>query len=112
MVQPARQDLTWVRGDDYQVTLTMTTNGTTGINIGGWSAIAAQVRSTPNAVDEQPFAVTIVDQTNGVVRLQMNATQSSAFPTTAVWDLQRVSSGALQTVVSGFVTCEPDVTRT
>ena len=26
MVQPARQDLTWVRGDDYSVTLTMTTS--------------------------------------------------------------------------------------
>ena len=112
MVQPARQDLTWVRGDDYSVTLTMTTNGSTGINIGGWTAIAAQVRSRPDSLDPQPFQVSIMDATNGVMRLTLNATQSSGFPAACVWDLQRVSSGALQTVISGFVTCEPDVTRT
>jgi hypothetical protein len=112
MVQPARQDLTWVRGDDYSVTLTMTTNGSTGINIGGWTAISAQMRSRPDSLDPQPFQVSIMDATNGVMRLTMNATQSSGFPAACVWDLQRVSSGALQTVISGFVTCEPDVTRT
>jgi hypothetical protein len=100
------------RGDDYSKDLTMTTNGTTGISVAGWTNIAAHVRAHPDATAYTAFTVAIINTAGGILRFSLTSGQTALLPAVAVWDLQRTSSGALQTVAAGSVTVDPDVTRT
>jgi hypothetical protein len=112
MPSPYRQNLRLVRGDDYSIDLTMTTDGTNGISVAGWSNIKAQIRAAADASASTDFTVAIVNTAGGILRFSLTSGQSALLPAVAVWDLQRSSSGALQTVVAGSVTVQSDVTRT
>jgi hypothetical protein len=112
MSTPARFHHVLRRGDDYSVDLTMTTDGTNGINIGGWSGLLAHIRTDYDSTTSTSFTVAIVNTAGGIVRLSLTTTQTALLPMISVWDLQRTSSGALQTVVTGSVTVHPDVTHT
>src|SRR6266699_712682 len=101
MVAPARQDLAFTRGDDYSIALTMTTDGVNGISVAGWTNIQAQIRAKPDATAYATFGYVITNTAGGIITFSLSATQSAALPSVAVWDLQRTSSGALQTVVAG-----------
>lgn len=109
MVQPARQDLQFVRGDDYSIDLTMTTNGTTGISVAGWSAMKAFVRHRQDYPKLAAFTVSVINTTGGVLRFALTSGQTQTFPAACVWDFERVETAKLATVVSGFITVIPDV---
>lgn len=112
MATPAAQDIVTTRGDTVTVTVTMTTNGTTPINITG-RTYAAMVRadyddSTPAAT----FVCTITNAAAGQISLVLSASQTMLLqPYNYVWDLQENASAIISTVLAGAFVVLPDVTR-
>lgn len=113
MTVPDRQDLNLTRGDKFQIDLTMTTNDVNAIDITDWSQIKAQVRDRPDSKNAYDFGVQVINTSGGVVRLTLSTAQTDGLSRSglAVWDMERVESGALQTVVSGSVIIHHRVTH-
>jgi hypothetical protein len=112
MAAPATQDLTITRGDTETVVVTLTTDGTTAINITG-RTYTAQLRSTPDiAVISASFTCTVTNGAAGEVTCTMASTASAELsPGFYYWDLQENASGTISTVLAGTVTVLADVTR-
>lgn len=112
MAAPVTQDLTITRGDTETLVLTMTTDGTTPINITG-RTYTAQLRTTPDiAAISASFTCTVTNGAAGQVTCVLSATDSSALdPGYYYWDLQENSSGTISTLLAGTVTVAADVTR-
>ena len=112
MAAPARQDLTITRGDTEVVEVTITTDGTTAVDITG-RTYASQMRSTP---DITAIAITgtcsIVSAVNGQMKVVFAAADTADLdPGYLYWDLQENASGVITTILSGTVTVLADVTR-
>ena len=112
MATPADQDLTIVRGDTETLVVTMTTDGTTPVNITG-RTYRAQIRSSQDSTTvKASFTCTVTDGAAGQVTCVLSATDSAALPVgIAYWDLEENASGVITTVMSGTVTVLADVTR-
>ena len=112
MATPADQDLTIVRGDTETIVVTMTSDGTTPINIAG-RTYRAQIRSSQDATTvKASFACTVTSAANGQVTCTLSATDSASLPVgIAYWDFEENASGVVSTVLSGTVTVLADVTR-
>ena len=112
MAAPATQDLTITRGDTETIVVTLTTDGTTAINITG-RTYTAQLRSTPDiAVISASFTCTVTNGAAGEVTCTMASTASAELsPGFYYWDLQENASGTISTVLAGTVTVLADVTR-
>lgn len=112
MATPAEQDLVTTRGDTVTVTVTMTTNGTTPINITG-RTYASQVRANyddPTAA--ATFVCTVTNGAAGQISLVLSAAQTALLqPYNYYWDLQENASGVITTVLAGAFVVLPDVTR-
>ena len=112
MATPAEQDLVTTRGDTVTVVVTMTTNGTTPINITG-RTYTSQVRADyddPTAAAS--FTCTITDGAAGELTMVMSASQTALLqPYNYYWDLQENASGIISTVIAGAFVVLPDVTR-
>jgi len=113
MATPAEQDLVVTRGDTLTVGVTMTTNGSTPINITG-RVYTSMVRQnyddpTPAAI----FTCTIISGAAGTLQLVMSAASTAVLePQNYYWDLQENASGIITTILSGAFVVLPDVTRT
>lgn len=112
MAAPATQNLTMTRGDTETISVTMTTDGTTAVNITG-RTYTSQMRLSPDTTTVAATATCAV--TNGA-NGQLTATFSAAdtallVPGYYYWDLQENASGVISTVLSGQVTVLADVTR-
>lgn len=112
MAAPARQDLVITRGDTETVYATMTTDGSTPIDITG-RTYAAQLRTTPDiSIISASFVCAVTDGPNGEVTCTMTPTESSQLdPGYYYWDLQENASGVISTILAGQVTVLADVTR-
>jgi hypothetical protein len=112
MAAPGVQNLTFVRGDTETVQVTMTSDGTTPINITG-RTYAAQLRSTPDISAIAATATcTITDGSNGVMAATFAATDTADLdPGNYYWDLQETNGSVITTVLAGTVTVLADVTR-
>jgi hypothetical protein len=112
MPAPATQDLTITRGDTETVAITLTTDGTTPINVTG-RTYTAQLRTTPDiAIVSASFTCTVTNGAAGQITCVMSATASAQLsPGYYYWDLQENASGAISTLLSGQVTVLADVTR-
>lgn len=112
MAAPATQDLTITRGDTETIVVTLTTDGTTAINITG-RTYTAQLRSTPDiSVISASFTCTVTNGAAGEVTCVMSSTASAELsPGFFYWDLQENASGTISTVLAGTVTVLADVTR-
>lgn len=112
MATPADQDLTIVRGDTETLVVTMTTDGTTAVNITG-RTYRAQIRSSQDATTvKASFTCTVTNGAAGQVTCVLSATDSATLPVgIAYWDLEENASGTVSTVLSGTVTVLADVTR-
>jgi len=106
-------DLSIIRGDDYRVMITLTSNGTP-FDLTGYTA-KAQIRpsTAASAVLYAEFTATVESPaTDGVIKLELDNTTTGALTGNGVWDLQITDSGGwVTTVASGAVTLVPDVTR-
>lgn len=112
MAQPGVQNLTFVRGDTETVQVTMTSDGTTPINITG-RTYAAQLRSNPDIATISASATcAITDASNGVMTATFSASATSDLsPGMYYWDLQETNGSVITTVLAGTVTVLADVTR-
>lgn len=112
MATPAEQDLVTTRGDTVTVTVTMTTDGTTPINITG-RTYTAMIRQDPEDVNAAgSFTCTITNGSAGQLSLVMSAATTAALdPYNYYWDLQENASGTITTVIAGAFVVLPDVTR-
>jgi hypothetical protein len=112
MATPADQDLTLVRGDTETIVVTMTTDGSTPIDITG-RTYRAQIRQAQDSrTIKASFVCTVTDGVNGVVTLVLSSTDSATLPVgLGFWDLEENASGVVTTVLSGNVVINADVTR-
>jgi len=112
MAQPGIQNLTFVRGDTETVQVTMTSDGSTPVNITG-RTYASQLRTNPDIATISATATcSITNAANGVMQAVFSATATAALdPGYYYWDLQENASGAITTVLQGTVTVLADVTR-
>ena len=112
MATPAEQDLVVTRGDTMTVNVTMTTNGTTPINIAGrvYTSMVRANYDDPTAAAS--FVCTIVSGAAGTLQLVMSAASTALLePYNYYWDLQENASGIITTVLAGAFVVLPDVTR-
>jgi hypothetical protein len=112
MAEPSTQDLVFVRGDTETLSVTMTTDGTTAIDITG-RTYSSQLRTAPDAtVISATATCTVPTGTDGKVTVVFPATQTASLsPGFFYWDLQENASGTITTVLKGEVTVLADVTR-
>jgi hypothetical protein len=113
MAVPAEQDLVVTRGDTLTVGVTMTTNGTTPIDITGrvYTSMVRQNYDDPNPA--ATFTCTIISGAAGTLQLVMSAASTAVLePQNYYWDLQENASGIITTILSGAFVVLPDVTRT
>lgn len=112
MPAPATQDLTITRGDTETLVVTLTSDGTTPIDVTG-RTYTAQLRTTPDiSVVSASFTCTVTNGATGQVTCVMSAASSAQLsPGYYYWDLQENASGVISTLLSGQVTVVADVTR-
>lgn len=112
MAVPADQDLTITRGDTETLVVTITTDGSTAINITG-RTYRAQIRSSQDSTTiKASFTCTVTNGAAGQVTCVLSATDSAALPVgIAYWDLEETASGVVSTILAGTVTVIADVSR-
>jgi hypothetical protein len=112
MSGPAKENLQVVRGDTLTVVSTMTTDGSTPIDITG-RTYAMQIRTSPDATAiSASFTMNVSDPTNGVVTATLPATATAALtPQNYTYDLEETFNGVVSTILSGVVKVIADTTR-
>lgn len=112
MAVPADQDLTITRGDTETIVVTITSDGSTPINVTG-RTYRAQIRSSQDSTTiKASFTCVVTSGANGEVTCTLSATDSATLPVgNAYWDLEENASGVITTILSGTVTVLADVTR-
>lgn len=109
---PAYQNLELVRGDTLSVVATMTSDGSTPINISG-RVYSMQMRTSPeSSTVSATFTCTVTNAAAGQVTCSLPAsTTANLTPQKYSYDLQENASGTITTVISGFIKVLPDTTR-
>lgn len=112
MAQPADQDLIITRGDTETLVVTITTDGSTPVDITG-RTYRAQIRSQQDSTTiKASFTCTVTYGTSGQVTCVLSATNSAMLSAGLYfWDLEENASGVISTILSGNVTVLADVTR-
>lgn len=112
MAQPADQDLTITRGDTETLVVTITTDGSTAVDITG-RTYSSQIRTQQDSTTiKASFTCTVTSGAAGQVTCVLTATSSAALSAGLYfWDLQENASGVISTILSGNVTVLADVTR-
>lgn len=112
MTVPAKQNLSMTRGDTESIVVTMTSNGTTPINITG-RTYRAQIRTTKDASSiDASFSCSVTNGANGEVTCTLTPNQTASLSVgTHYWDFEEDNAGVISTVMAGTVTVLADVTR-
>lgn len=112
MAKPATQNLTIVRGDTETVVITITTNGTTPVNIAG-RTYRAQIRTDRDSGSiAASFTCTITDAAAGQVTCVLSAGASAGLAAgTSYWDFEETNGSVVTTILAGTVNVLADVTR-
>jgi hypothetical protein len=112
MAQPADQDLTITRGDTETLVVTITTDGSTAVDITGRTYLS-QIRSQQDSTTiKASFTCTVTSGAAGQVTCVLSATSSATLSAGLYfWDLQENASGVISTILAGNITVLADVTR-
>lgn len=112
MAQPADQDLIITRGDTETLVVTITSDGSTAVNITG-RTYRAQIRSTQDSTTiKASFTCVVTSGASGQVTCTLSSTSSAALSAGLYfWDLEENASGVISTILAGNVTVLADVTR-
>lgn len=112
MAVPAKQNLSMTRGDTETVVITMTSDGTTPINITG-RTYRAQIRTTKDSSSiDASFTCTVTNAAAGEVTCTiLPAVTSTLAVGIHYWDLEETNGGVVSTILAGSVTVLADVTR-
>ena len=112
MATPANQDLVITAGDTLTVVITMTSNGTTPINITGRTYRAQVRQQADNTTIEASFTCTVTNGSAGQITAVLSASQTGVLEAgNHVWDLEEDASGVITTVLAGAFVVLADVTR-
>lgn len=115
---PAEHNFCRVRGDTEAESITVTTDGSTAIDITGDSFLLT-VDPSPDPADDTAniyqIAGVIVDGPNGIVSFSPSALQAAAAPNTYFYDIQWTrtgsGSGSVKTILKGQWEIQQDVTK-
>ena len=112
MAQPADQDLIITRGDTETLVVTITTDGSTAVDITG-RTYSSQIRTQQDSTTiKASFTCTVTDGAAGEVTCVLSSTSSAALSAGLYfWDLQENASSVISTILAGTVTVLADVTR-
>lgn len=112
MAQPADQDLIITRGDTETLVVTITTDGSTAVNITG-RTYKAQIRTQQDSTTiKASFTCVVTSGAAGQVTCTLSATDSATLSAGLYfWDLEENASGVISTILSGNVTVLADVSR-
>ena len=112
MAQPADQDLILTRGDTETLVVTITTDGSTAVDITG-RTYRAQIRTQQDSTTiKASFTCTVSNGAAGEVTCVLSSTSSATLSAGLYfWDLEENASGVISTILSGNVTVLADVTR-
>jgi hypothetical protein len=112
MAQPADQDLTITRGDTETLVVTITTDGTTAVDVTG-RTYRAQVRTQQDSTTiKASFTCTVTNGPLGQVTCVLSATSSADLSAGLYfWDLEENASNVISTILAGNITVLADVTR-
>lgn len=112
MAVPVKQNLSITRGDTESVVVTMTSNGTTPINITG-RTYRSQIRTTKDSsIIDASFSCSVTSALDGEITCSMTAGDTAALTVGLhYWDFEENNSGVVSTILAGTVTVLPDVTR-
>ena len=112
MARPGTRNIQLYRGDDYAHVVTLTSNGTTPVNITG-RTYTAQIRTGTDATSASlSFTCTVPTGTDGVVNITAADSATAALAAGEyVWDLQESASGVVTTILRGTCSVLADVTR-
>ena len=111
MAVPATYNLKFVRGDTLTLNITITSDGTTPVNIAGRS-YRAQIRYEKNASTIAASFTCTPNVSTGVVNCVLSAANSATLTDgPAFWDFEETNTGVVTTILAGKVTVLADVTR-
>jgi phage tail sheath gpL-like len=112
MAVPSKQNLTMTRGDTESVVVTMTSDGTTPVDVTG-RTYRAQIRITKDAaLVAATFACAITNASGGEITCSMTAGDTAALTVgTHYWDFEENDGGVVSTILAGTVNVLADVTR-
>ena len=112
MAVPSKQNLTITRGDTESVVVTMTSDGTTPVDISG-RTYRSQIRTTKDASTiDASFTCTVTSALIGEVTCSMTAGDTAALVVGVhYWDFEENNSGVVSTILAGTVNVLADVTR-
>jgi hypothetical protein len=100
------------RGDTESLVVTMTSDGTTPVDISG-RTYRAQIRTTKDAATiDASFTCTVTSALIGEVTCSMTAGDTATLAVgTHYWDFEENKSGVISTILAGTVNVLADVTR-
>lgn len=111
-LKPKRYDIEIYQGDTFGFTLVFK-NGTTPVDVTGWT-VQAQIRKTiDNSLGETPNLGVTVGTTDGKITIDLTDTESAALggDTNYQYDIQ-VSDGTVKrTYIGGKITVTEDITE-
>lgn len=112
LVLPVTQDISFQRGDDLPLVVTVSDLDGLPVDLTG-VLLAADVRETASApMLLASFTITVTDPVGGVLSMLLPATTTAGLPTHSVWDLQSTwLDGSVLTLQSGRLHAQGDVTR-
>lgn len=107
-------DICRVRADTFPFTVTVTSDGTTAINITG-NTYLLTVDPQPNPPDAtanlfQMIGV-VTDGPNGIVTFTLTGPQSDQTPGVYYYDVQQTSGGVIRTILRGAWEVVQDITK-
>lgn len=102
-------DFELVRGDDFSRVLQFRQNDTP-INITTWE-VSGHMRPQVDSRVKVTLALTKVDASIGLLRMELTSAQTAALRGVYVWDIEREIDGLINTPVGGKIIVTPDVTR-
>ncbi len=112
MAAPANRPIEVYMGDDYSHVVTLTSDGTTPINITG-RTYAAKIRASRDSTTVLlTFTCSVLVGTDGKVTITSTDTLTAALqPGVYVWDLEETSGTTVTTILAGDAVVTQDVTR-
>jgi hypothetical protein len=113
MATPGKRDITFVKGDDYTHVITITSDGSTPIDITG-RTYTAMIRRDKEATGtaDATITCTLTTPASGILTLTMTDTVTDALTARRYWwDLQEVSGTTTTTILSGTANVIQDVTH-
>ena len=112
MAVPTKQNLSITRGDTESVVVTMTSDGTTPVDVTG-RTYRAQIRTTKDAATiDASFTCAITSALDGEITCSMTAGDTAALVVGIhYWDFEENNAGVVSTILAGTVNVLADVTR-